>query len=102
MGAISVCWACVVGLFLPDNVVRAKFIGEREKAIAVERVRKDQLGMENKTFKREQMVEALLDVKTWLMFLFNIFVSIPNGGLTSKFLPTVMRSREEQADLPRS
>ncbi|KAF2166005.1 hypothetical protein M409DRAFT_66912 [Zasmidium cellare ATCC 36951] len=83
LGSISIVWSCVIGLFLPDNVVRAKFIGEREKAIAVERVRGDQLGMENKTFKREQVVEALLDPKTWLMFFFNIFVSIPNGGLTN-------------------
>lgn len=83
LGAISIVWSVIVGVFLPDNVVRAGFIGEREKAIAVERVRADQTGMENKTWKREQVVEALLDPKTWLMFLFNIFVSIPNGGLTN-------------------
>lgn len=83
LGAISIVWSVIVGVFLPDNVVRAGFINERQKAIAVERVRADQTGMENKTWKREQVVEALCDPKTWLMFLFNIFVSIPNGGLTN-------------------
>lgn len=91
LGSISIAWACVIGLFLPDNVVRAKFIGEREKAIAVGRIRGDQLGMENKTYKKEQVVEALLDPKTWLMFFFNIFVSIPNGGLTSECLFVLLK-----------
>lgn len=81
-GAITVAWALVVGVFLPDNPVKAKFIGEREKAIAIDRVRADQTGIENKTFKRSQMIEALKDPKTWLMVLFNIWISIPNGGLT--------------------
>jgi hypothetical protein len=48
-------------------------------------MRADQTGIENKTFKKEQMWEAFRDPKTWLMFMFNIFISIPNGGLTSMF-----------------
>ncbi len=40
--------------------------------------------MENKTWKKDQFIEALLDPKTWLMFFFNVFVSIPNGALTSE------------------
>lgn len=82
-GAITVVWACVVGLFLPDSPVSAKFISEREKAIAIERLRSNQTGIENKTFKREQMIETFKDPKTWLMFWFNIFCSVPNGGLTN-------------------
>lgn len=82
-GAMTVVWALIVGIFLPDNPVKAKFITERQKAIAIDRVRADQTGIENKTFKKEQMIEAFLDPKTWLMFLFNIWISIPNGGLTN-------------------
>ncbi|KAH8651416.1 MFS general substrate transporter [Xylariales sp. PMI_506] len=83
LGSISLVWSLVLFTFLPDNLKRAKFINEREKAITVERLRPDQTGIENKTFKREQMVEAFTDPKTWLMFAFNIFCSIPNGGLTN-------------------
>jgi sugar phosphate permease len=82
-GAMTVVWALIVGTFLPDNPVKAKFISERQKAIAIDRVRADQTGIENKTFKKEQMIEAFMDPKTWLMFLFNIWISIPNGGLTN-------------------
>jgi hypothetical protein len=70
-------------LFLPDNPVQAKFITERQKAISIDRVRSDQTGIQTKAFKKEQMIETFLDPKTWLMFLFNIVISIPNGGLTN-------------------
>lgn len=89
-GAITIVWACVIGLLLPDNPVKAKFLNEREKAIAIERIRANQTGVENKTFKREQLVECLLDPKTWLIFLFNVWISIPNGGLTN-FAPLIIK-----------
>jgi len=62
----------------------------REKAIAIERVRADQTGIENKTFNKSQMIEAFKDPKTWLMCLFHLTISIPNGGLTN-FAPLVVK-----------
>lgn len=50
---MTVVWAFIVGIFLPDNPVKAKFISERQKAIAIDRVRVDQTGIENKTFKKK-------------------------------------------------
>ncbi|KAF5246459.1 hypothetical protein FANTH_6831 [Fusarium anthophilum] len=89
-GGITIVWAFVLGLFLPDSPVKAKFVTEREKAIVIDHLRVDQTGVENKTFKKEQMIEAFLDPKTWLMFMFNIVISIPNGGLTN-FAPLVVQ-----------
>ncbi|KAH7129824.1 putative allantoate permease [Dactylonectria estremocensis] len=89
-GAMTIVWACVIGLLLPDNPVKAKFVTERQKAIVIDKLREDQTGVENKTFKKDQFIETLLDPKTWLMFFFNIFISIPNGGLTN-FSPLVIQ-----------
>ncbi|KPM41402.1 hypothetical protein AK830_g5188 [Neonectria ditissima] len=89
-GAMTIVWACVIGLLLPDNPVKAKFVTERQKAIVIDKLRADQTGVENKSFKREQVIETLLDPKTWLMFMFNIMISIPNGGLTN-FAPLVIK-----------
>ena len=47
-------------------------------------------GIENKTFKKEQFIEALLDIRVWLMFIFNIWISVPNGGLTN-FSPLIVK-----------
>ena len=89
-GAISVAYGVIIGVFLPDNPVSAKFITERERFVAIERLRADQLGIENKTFVRAQVWDVVRDPKTWLMFLFNIWVSIPNGGLTN-FGPLIVK-----------
>ena len=88
-GVMTIVWACVVGIFLPDNPVKAKFVTERQKAIAIDRLRSDQTGIENKKFKKDQMWEAFTDPKTWLMFFFHIWISIPNGGLTN-FAPLII------------
>ncbi|KAI4917328.1 hypothetical protein J4E90_003835 [Alternaria incomplexa] len=89
-GAMTIVWACVIGIFLPDNPVKAKFVSERQKAIVIDKIRQDQTGVENKTFKKDQMIEAFLDPKTWLMFFFHIWISIPNGGLTN-FTPLIIK-----------
>ncbi|KAL6241270.1 hypothetical protein RBB50_011743 [Rhinocladiella similis] len=89
-GSMTFAYGIVVGIFLPDNPVKAKFLNEREKAIAIDRVRVNQTGIENKTFKKEQFFEAFLDVRVWLMFFFNIWISIPNGGLTN-FSPLIVK-----------
>ncbi|KAK1637672.1 MFS general substrate transporter [Colletotrichum phormii] len=88
-GGISIVYGVVVGVLLPDNPVSAEFISERERFVAVERLRGDQLGIENKTFSRRHFCETLVDPKTWLMFAFNVWVSIPNGGLTN-FAPLIV------------
>lgn len=43
-GALTITYGLVVGIFLPDNPVKAKFINQREKAIAIDRVRVNQTG----------------------------------------------------------
>lgn len=43
-GAMTITYGLVVGIFLPDNPVKAKFINQREKAIAIDRVRVNQTG----------------------------------------------------------
>lgn len=39
-------------------------------------------GMESRDFKRDHIVEALCDTKTWLLAAAIISLQIPNGGLT--------------------
>lgn len=89
-GGITVAWAIIIGLLMPDNPPKARFVTERQKAILVDRLREDRTGVENKRFKLEQLIETLVDPKTWLMFLFHIFISIPNGGMTN-FAPLIIK-----------
>lgn len=91
-GSVAIAYALIIGIFLPDNPVKAKFINEKEKYIALNRLRVDQIGIKNQTWKWDQFIEALLDVKTWIMVALNVFINVPNGGLGNVSLP-IRRAR---------
>lgn len=54
---------------MPDSPVHAKMLTHEERIAAIERVRDDQGGTENRRFKKAQVYEALSDVRTWLIVL---------------------------------
>ncbi len=57
-------------LVFPDNPVEARFLSMDEKVKAVRRIQENQSGTETKSWKPEQAMEAVKDIKTWLFFLF--------------------------------
>lgn len=90
---------CVL-IWLPDSPVHAHFLTKEERIAALERVRDDSGGTENKHLKRNQVTEAVTDIRTWLIVLttllsklylsdYNLYLlscpkaSIPNGGLSN-------------------
>ena len=70
-------------LFLPDNPMRAHFLSHDEKTFAIERVRSNQTGIENKTFKFRQALESFRDPQIWLIFLITSISNIPNAATGS-------------------
>lgn len=50
-----------------------------EKVLAIERLRENRTGIENKTFKRAQFWETMLDLRTWLVAVIIIAGNIPTG-----------------------
>lgn len=67
VGCATIAWSVIVFLFLPSNPLEAKGLSAREKYIIIQRKAADNTGIENKSFKIEQVKEAFLDVKTWLI-----------------------------------
>ena len=51
--------------------------------MAVERLRWNNTGVKNVTFKRYQVVEALLDPKTWFLFFFGLSTQVVNGSVSN-------------------
>ncbi|KAJ6595235.1 MFS general substrate transporter [Mycena vulgaris] len=74
----------------PDSPTNAWFLTPHERAIAVIRIKENQTGLENKHFKKEQMIEALADPKTWLFALFAALTNIPNSLSNQK--PLIVNS----------
>lgn len=56
-------------IWMPDSPVHARMLSREERIAALERVRDDQVGTENRRFKRQQVYEAFADVRTWLIVL---------------------------------
>ncbi len=69
LGGLAIVVGICVLVWLPDSPVRAHFLTEEERIAALERVRDDQGGTENKKLKKDQVIEALTDVRTWLIIL---------------------------------
>ncbi|KAI1637110.1 allantoate permease [Biscogniauxia mediterranea] len=81
-GLITVVVGILVVLFLPDSPMSSRLTHE-EKIWAIERVRKNQTGIENKHFKLTQAWECFRDPQTWLLAFITITSSIPNGAVSS-------------------
>lgn len=82
-GALTVVLGVLIFCHIPDTPAKAWFLTEQEKRLVVERIRGNQQGFGNRHFKKEQAVEALLDVQTWIIFFYAIVSNIPNGGITN-------------------
>lgn len=81
VGAITLAWAILCWFCLAAAPTDAWWLSSREKVIAIRRVRGNQAGIENRVFKKDQFIEAFLDPKSWLIFLINIVLNIPNNGV---------------------
>lgn len=82
IGAITCCWGIVLWFILPDNPVNARFLPERLRVVAIERLRFEQIGIENKTLKPEQIREAFTDPKTYLYMTMVFAINLTNGAAT--------------------
>ena len=82
-GSITVAWGVILLFCLPGAPMRAKFLTPDERARVVARVKGNGTGIENKHFKMKQFWEAMMDPKTWLLFLFALTSNSPNGGLSA-------------------
>lgn len=82
-GALTVIWSLVVFFYLPDTQANARFLSVEDRAKAAHRVHENMTGIKNSTWKPGQAMEALFDVKAWILVLIQIAQQIANGGLQS-------------------
>lgn len=79
-GALAITVGLAVLLWMPDSPRHAGFLSKKERVIALERVRDDQGGTENKTIKKAQLAEALTDVRSWLVVLLVVMSTFRCSG----------------------
>jgi MFS family permease len=90
-GCITVAFSFVILFFLPDSPLTARFLNDEDRLIAIERLRFNQMGVETKVWKWDQVRECALDPKTYLWAILLFSISIPSGGI-SNFGPLIIES----------
>ncbi|KAK7935709.1 hypothetical protein PG985_001204 [Apiospora marii] len=90
-GVITVAFSFVMFFYMPDSPVEAKFLDDHDKAIALERLRGNQMGVISREWRQDHLKEALIDPKTWFWFSLALSISIPSGGI-STFGPLIIKT----------
>lgn len=65
----------------PDSPMRASFLTDREKQIAVQRVQANNTGIQSRKFKWAQVREALMDLQLYIIAVFGFCFSFSNAAL---------------------
>lgn len=96
-GSITVLWALVILFFMPPDPIRARGFSDRERYIAVARMKENNSGVRNKHFKVAQVWESLHDVRFWLVFSIAFLMMIANGPVSS-FIPIIISGNRQPRD----
>ncbi|GAC95519.1 allantoate transporter [Pseudozyma hubeiensis SY62] len=83
LGGIALFFGIVVLLFMPDSPATIRYLNERERQVAVHRIKQNKSGIHDTTWKWEQMWEAIRDVRLYMFFLAVCSANIANGGVSN-------------------
>ncbi|KAF5373654.1 hypothetical protein D9758_000775 [Tetrapyrgos nigripes] len=78
-GILTLITSVLFWFLFPDSPTTAWFLTPEERVLAVERIKVNQTGVENKHWKRDQFIETLTDRKIWVMALFAAILNIINS-----------------------
>ncbi|KAF8856802.1 2-ketogluconate transporter [Acephala macrosclerotiorum] len=81
LGCVTCVWAVFIGWWLPDSPMKAKCFTEDQKRLIIERVRANETGIQNKTYKSYQMLEEIKDPVIWCYIMLQITSTLVISGL---------------------
>ncbi|KAJ5889071.1 dipeptide transmembrane transporter [Penicillium taxi] len=87
-GGLSIVWSFVIFYFLPDHPGNAKFLTQRQRIIAIERLRVNRAGVKTTVWKWAQFRETLTDPQVWMIALWAGISNLLNIG--GSFLPIII------------
>lgn len=90
-GLLTIMWAFVVLWQMPDDPTRAKFLNERERFIALERVRDNNTGLVEHKVKPSQMLEIFRDPAS-LMLVTLMFCACVSNSIVGLFASIIIQN----------
>ncbi|KAF4439158.1 transporter [Fusarium acutatum] len=88
-GSITIIWSLFIISCMDSDPVTAAHLNEREKYIAVSRLRKNNSGVRNTHFKGAQVLETCMDIRFWLLVLISIGINTVTAVSTT-FIPLII------------
>ncbi|KAK9434611.1 allantoin permease [Metarhizium brunneum] len=82
-GLLTIMIGVVTVWILPSSPMTATFLSHQERVWAIERLRENRTGIQNKHFKLHQVFECFRDPQVLLICLINILSNIPNGSVST-------------------
>ena len=90
-GGITTLLSIFVVIRLPPDPIRAKHFSDRERYIAVARLRSNNSGVRNVHFKPSQVLDAVTDIRFVLLFLTTFLMFFANGA-NATMAPIIVHS----------
>ncbi|WWC93141.1 uncharacterized protein L201_008108 [Kwoniella dendrophila CBS 6074] len=83
-GSLTIAWGFIIWFFLPDSPLSpGKYFTEEEKLILIKRFEENPWGSSQQSIKSNQILEAFVDIKTWIYLLMGASIYICNGSVTA-------------------
>jgi ACS family allantoate permease-like MFS transporter len=89
-GVFTIIFGVGLWWLLPDSPVTATWLSERERLIAVERLKSNKTGVKNSHHKWPQVKEALTDAKIW-MLVAGVFIHNMTNSLQTNFTGLIIK-----------
>lgn len=89
VGLITVLSAPLTYYVLDSDVPSARFLTEHEKLQAIERLRANQTGAGSREFKWSQVLEAVLELKTWIYIGIAVCLNV-TAAVSNTFGPIIV------------
>ncbi|KAG5803069.1 hypothetical protein H9Q74_012733 [Fusarium xylarioides] len=83
LGIVTAGWAVVLYIWLPDTPATARFLNPAQRVWARQRPQVAQRSFKTNKWSNAQLLEAILDPKTWFQFFIITTVSLSNGVIAN-------------------
>ncbi|KAH8666921.1 allantoate permease [Xylariales sp. PMI_506] len=91
LGCITVLVGIATALIIPDSPMTASWLSDEEKVALLKHISVNQTGVENKTFRGKEIIEAILDPQLWLISLANVCIAV-SSGVINTYSATLIKS----------
>jgi len=81
LGAVTVVWSIVLFFALPDSPLTTKRLNNKERALAIRRLQRNNAGTISHTFNKAQFFEAFRDYKLYSCTLLILLTGVPSGAI---------------------